>query len=61
MNERQCLYRREGGEFDLEKVLQSAQTIYSSLGISVGSEEAYRLFHTRYHVIPEVTVNSLNW
>ena len=55
------MYRNEGGEFDLQEIIQNMQTTYDNLGITIGSEEAYRLFHTRYHVIPEVTVNSLNW
>lgn len=52
---------KEGKAFDLNDILQSTQSVYDVLGIKIGSEEAYQLFHTRYHIIPEITVNSLNW
>ena len=45
----------------MSKVLERAKAVYDYLGIPVGGEEAYQLVHTRYHVIPEVTVNSLSW
>ncbi|KAK8827428.1 hypothetical protein WA538_003390, partial [Blastocystis sp. DL] len=44
------LYEKDGVQFDLSKVLERAKAVYDYLGIPVGGEEAYQLFHTRYHV-----------
>lgn len=41
--------------------MENGKRVYEALGIERGSEEAYVMFHTRFHVIPEVTVNSLHW
>ena len=35
--------------------------VYKELGIHIGSDEAYSLFHTRFHIVPEITASSLNW
>lgn len=47
--------------FDIDQVMKNMEKVYSQLGFAPGSIEAYSLFHTRFHIIPEITVNSLHW
>lgn len=55
------VYVKEGKTFDLERVVEGVERVYEELGVGRGSKEAFALFHTRFHVIPEVTANSLHW
>ena len=45
----------------MDNLLQGSESIYQLLDCKPGSEKAYSLFHTRFHIIPEITVNSLHW
>lgn len=54
-------YQKDGKAFDYPELEKNMEDIYLQLGCIPGSKEAYSLFHTRFHIIPEVTVNSLNW
>lgn len=47
--------------FDIDQVMKNMEKVYGLLGFVPGSTEAYSLFHTRFHIIPEITVNSLHW
>ena len=55
------LYAKEGRAFSVDEIWDNVKPLYDALHITRGSEEAYSLFHTRFHVIPEVTINSLHW
>lgn len=56
-----ALYAKNGRPFDLERVRAGVRRVYEELGLKEGSEELFELFHTRFHIIPEITVNSLHW
>ena len=56
-----ALYEKEGRAFDLERVQKGVRRVYEELGVVEDSEELFALFHTRFHIIPEITVNSLHW
>ena len=47
--------------FNFQTLVRNMEEVYRQLGCAVGSEESYSLFHSRFHIIPEITVNSLNW
>lgn len=55
------MYEQAGEVCDCTARMEAVEAVYSQLGCSPGSSEAYKLFHTRFHIIPEVTVNSLSW
>lgn len=56
-----ALYVKDGRAFDLERVRAGVRRVYEELGLAEGGEELFALFHTRFHIIPEITVNSLHW
>lgn len=56
-----ALYVKDGRACDLERVRAGVRRVYEELGLAEGSEELFALFHTRFHIIPEITVNSLHW
>mgnify|MGYP006964143415 CR=1 FL=1 len=35
------MYRNEGGEFDLQEIIQNMQTIYDNLGITIETEDRH--------------------